>query len=169
MLVSLVSWIAAMLTLSLWRKVSSSVIFPLIQFALHCISRRQLVGVGVKTGPGFISISPAHWSRSLSSSAGIDRSATKGDLTSRERSEALAIDSVSRWYGREEATSIQTGISSQMVRWMQGWLSNWLTRVTFDALHRTVNLKQSLKAGFDLTLLLFIFHIDVLTRAVEAP
>ena len=76
LLVSLVSWIAAMLTLLLWRKVSSSVILPLILFAFHCISRRQLVGVGLETGPGFISISPAHWSRSRSSSAGIDRSAT---------------------------------------------------------------------------------------------
>ena len=60
LLVSLVSWIAAMLTLLLWRKVSSSVIYPLIPFAFHCISRRQLVGVGVDTVPGFISKSPAH-------------------------------------------------------------------------------------------------------------
>ena len=29
-------------------------------FASHCISRRQLVGVSVETGPGFISISPTH-------------------------------------------------------------------------------------------------------------
>ena len=49
-----------MFRLLLWRKVSSSVIFPLIPFAFHCISRTQLVGVGVETGPGFISISPAH-------------------------------------------------------------------------------------------------------------
>ena len=49
-----------MLTLLMWRKVSSSVIFYLIQFAVHCISRRQLIGVGVETGLGFISISPAH-------------------------------------------------------------------------------------------------------------
>ena len=49
-----------MLTLSLQRKVSSSVILPLIPFAFHCISRRQLVGVVGETGPGFISISPAH-------------------------------------------------------------------------------------------------------------
>ena len=54
LLVSLVSWIAAMLTLLLWRKVSSSVIFPLIPFSFNFISRRQLVGVGVETGPGFI-------------------------------------------------------------------------------------------------------------------
>ena len=60
LLVSLVLWIAAMLTLLLWRKVSSSVIFPLSPFAFHCISRRQLVGVSVESGPGFISISPAH-------------------------------------------------------------------------------------------------------------
>ena len=33
--------------------------FPLIQFAFHCITRRRLVGVGVETDPGFISISPA--------------------------------------------------------------------------------------------------------------
>ena len=60
LLVSFVSWIEAILTLFLWRKVSSSVIYPLIPFAFHCIRRRQLVGVGVKTGQGFISISPAH-------------------------------------------------------------------------------------------------------------
>ena len=60
LLVSLVSWTTAMLTLFMWRKLSSSVIFPQIQFPVHCISRRQLVGVGVETGPGFISISPAH-------------------------------------------------------------------------------------------------------------
>ena len=60
LLVSLVSMVAAMLKLLLWRKVSGSVIFPLIQFAFHCISRRQLVGVVVETGPGFISISLAH-------------------------------------------------------------------------------------------------------------
>ena len=60
LLVSLVSWIAAILTLLLWRKVSRSVIFPLIPFVFHRISRRQLVGVGVETGPGFILISPTH-------------------------------------------------------------------------------------------------------------
>ena len=65
-----------MLTLFLCRKVSSSVIFPLIPFAFHCISRRQLVGAGVETGPGFIYISPAHRGRRRSSSAGIIRSAT---------------------------------------------------------------------------------------------
>ena len=59
-LVSLASWIAAMLTLLLWRKVSSSVILPLIPSALHYISRRQLVGVGVKSGLWLTSISPAH-------------------------------------------------------------------------------------------------------------
>ena len=31
-----------------------------IPLAFHCISRRQLAGDGVKTGPGFILISPAH-------------------------------------------------------------------------------------------------------------
>ena len=41
------------------EKVSSSVTLPLVQFAIHCNSRRQLVGVGVETGPGLISISPA--------------------------------------------------------------------------------------------------------------
>ena len=60
LLVSLVSWIAAMLTLLPWRKVSSSAILSLIPFAFDCISRIQLVGVGVESGPGFISISPAH-------------------------------------------------------------------------------------------------------------
>ena len=59
LLVSLVSWMAAMLTLLLWRKVSSSVIFPLIPS--HCISHRQLVCVCVETGPVFfILISSAH-------------------------------------------------------------------------------------------------------------
>ena len=88
LLVSLVSWIVAMVTLLQWRKVSSYVIFLLIAFAVHCISRRQLVGVGVETGLGFISISLALRSRSRSSSAGtlkqqseqqcgIGRSATK--------------------------------------------------------------------------------------------
>ena len=48
LLVSLVSWIAAMLTLLLWRKVRCSVIFALIPFAFNCIRRRQLVGVGVE-------------------------------------------------------------------------------------------------------------------------
>ena len=33
---------------------------PLIPVAFHCNSRRQLVGVDVDCGPGFISISPAH-------------------------------------------------------------------------------------------------------------
>ena len=59
LLVSMVSWISAMLTSLLWLKVSSSVIFPLNPFAFHCISRRQLMGVGVETRSGFISISPA--------------------------------------------------------------------------------------------------------------
>ena len=53
-----------MLTLLLWRKVSSSVNFLLIPFAFLCIRRRQFVGVGVETGLWFISISPAHRSRS---------------------------------------------------------------------------------------------------------
>ena len=39
LLISFVSWTAAMLTLLLWRKVNSSVIFPLIPLAYHCISR----------------------------------------------------------------------------------------------------------------------------------
>ena len=60
LLVSLVDWIAAMLTLLLWRKVISSVIFPLIPFSFHYISRRQLVGIGIESGPRFILISPAH-------------------------------------------------------------------------------------------------------------
>ena len=60
LLVSLVSWIAEMLTLLVWWLVSSSVICPLIQFAFHCIRCRQVVGVGVVSGPEFISITPAH-------------------------------------------------------------------------------------------------------------
>ena len=42
------------------RKVSSSVILPLIPFDVHCISRRKLVGIGVESGPGLILILPAH-------------------------------------------------------------------------------------------------------------
>ena len=34
--------------------------FSQISFAFHCISRRQLEGVGFETDPLFISISPAH-------------------------------------------------------------------------------------------------------------
>ena len=60
MLVSLVSWMSAMLTLLLWRKVSSSVIMKQISFLFQCISQSQIVGVGVESGPGFILISPAH-------------------------------------------------------------------------------------------------------------
>ena len=75
LLVSLVSWIAAMLTLS-WGKVSSSVILMLILLAFLCVSRRQLFGVGVVSSPGFISISSAHCSRHRRSSAVIGRSVT---------------------------------------------------------------------------------------------
>ena len=46
-----------MLTL---RKVSSSVVLPLIPIAFRYISRRQLVDVGVESDPGFISMSPVH-------------------------------------------------------------------------------------------------------------
>ena len=35
-------------------------ILPMIPLVFHCISRRELVGVGVKSVPGFILISPAH-------------------------------------------------------------------------------------------------------------
>ena len=41
-----------MLTLLLWRKVNSSVILPLKPLAFHCISRRQLVGVGSRPVQG---------------------------------------------------------------------------------------------------------------------
>ena len=41
-------------------EVSSSVILRLIPFGFNCIRRRQVVGVGVESGPGFISISPKH-------------------------------------------------------------------------------------------------------------
>ena len=82
-----------MLTLLLWRKVSSSVIFPLIPFALHCIRRRQLVGVGVETGPGFMPISPV--SRSRSSSAGIDRSAIKKAILRVEKVRKFWLSTVS--------------------------------------------------------------------------
>ena len=60
LLIGLASWIAVMLTLLLWKNISSSVILPLIPFTFHCISRRQIVGAGVESGPWFISISPAH-------------------------------------------------------------------------------------------------------------
>ena len=58
LVVSMVTWIVVMLTLLPLRKVGSSVIFPLIPFAFHCISSRQLVDAGVVTDQGFISISP---------------------------------------------------------------------------------------------------------------
>ena len=47
--VSLVYWIVAMLTLLLRRKIISLVISPLIPYAFHCFSCRQLVGVGVES------------------------------------------------------------------------------------------------------------------------
>ena len=34
--------------------------FSVDSFVPHCISRRQLVGIGVESGPGFILISPTH-------------------------------------------------------------------------------------------------------------
>ena len=40
-----------MLTLLLWKKVSSAVVFLLIPFTFHCIRRRHLVSVGVDTWP----------------------------------------------------------------------------------------------------------------------
>ena len=86
LLVSLASWIAAMLTLLLWRKVRGSVIRPLIPFALHCISRRQLVVVGVETGPGLISKQCQH--RPLHHQI--------GDLTSRKSTEDWATNCVGR-------------------------------------------------------------------------
>ena len=60
LLISLVSYITAMLTLLLRRKVISSVIFSKIPFASHCIILKHLVCVGVETGSRFISISPVH-------------------------------------------------------------------------------------------------------------
>ena len=59
LMICLVSWIAAMLTLLLWSKVSCLVILSLIPFMFHHICRRQLVGVGVDSGPVFILMSPA--------------------------------------------------------------------------------------------------------------
>ena len=58
--VSLVSWITAMLTSLPWRKVSSSLITPMIPFVFYCISRRQLVGIAIESGPRFLSMSTAH-------------------------------------------------------------------------------------------------------------
>ena len=60
LLISLFFGIAAVLTLMMWSKISSSVILSLIPFAFHRIGRSQLVGVDVESSPGFISISPAH-------------------------------------------------------------------------------------------------------------
>ena len=95
LLVSMVTWIVAMLTFLLWRKAISSVIFPLIPFAFHCISRRQFVCVGVESGPGFISISPAHRSISWSISANIGRSATKKAIRRVEKVRKLWLSGVS--------------------------------------------------------------------------
>ena len=59
LLVSLVSLTAAMLILlPLWKFISS--VMPPIQFTFHCISRRQLVGFSVESGPGSITKSLAH-------------------------------------------------------------------------------------------------------------
>ena len=58
-----------MLTLLAWRKVIGSVIFPLIPFVFHCNSCRQLVGVGVESGPGIISISEAEVGAAVPASA----------------------------------------------------------------------------------------------------
>ena len=77
-------------------------ILPLIPFVFHCISRRNLVGVGVET------LSRDHFD--VAGSLKLLRH-QKGDLTSRESSEALAIDSVGRQSAREEATSILTSPS----------------------------------------------------------
>ena len=106
LLVSLVSWIAAMLTLLLWRKVSSSVIFLLILFAYHCINRRQLVGVGVESGPDYFDIAGTLKQKSEQQCWHRPLRHQKGDLTIRESSEVLAVDSVGRRNGCEEATSI---------------------------------------------------------------
>ena len=84
LLVSLVSCIVAKMTLLLWRKVSSSVIFPLIPFAFYCISRRQLVGVGFDIAGTLKQMSERQCRhRPLRQ---------KCDFTSRESSEVLAID-----------------------------------------------------------------------------
>ena len=51
----------------------------------------------------------------------------KGDLTSRESSDVLAADSVGRWSGREEATSIRIqllSLSSPVVHWLALWFRN---------------------------------------------
>ena len=88
-------------------------IFQLMQFAFHCISRRQLVGVGVDTVQGsfrFRRHTEAEFGAALSASALRHQ---KGDLTRRECSEALAIDGVSRLSGLEDATSIRTAISGK--------------------------------------------------------
>ena len=60
LLVSLVSWMAAMLTCCCCCCVVAVEEVQLFSSAFHCFSHRQLVGVGVNSGPGFILISLAH-------------------------------------------------------------------------------------------------------------
>ena len=100
LLVSLVPWMAVMLRLLLWRKVSCFVILPLIPFASHFISRRQLVGVGVESGPHF-DIAGTLRQKSEQQCWHRPPRHQKGDLTSTECSNVLAVDSVGRWSGRE--------------------------------------------------------------------
>ena len=83
-----------MLTLLLWRKVSSSVIFPLIPFAFHCIRRRQLVG-GDRSRVYF-DIAGTLKQKSEQQCRQRPLRHQKGDLTNRESSEVLAIDNVGR-------------------------------------------------------------------------
>ena len=66
-------------------------ILPMILFAFHCISRSQLVGVGVKSGPEFILTSPASISATVPASAAQPQIV---DLTSRESLDVLAVNSV---------------------------------------------------------------------------
>ena len=96
-----------MLTLLLWRKVSNSVILLLNPFALHCISRRQLVGAGVESRV-HLYIAGTLKQKSEQQSRYRPLRHQKGDLTSRESLEVLGVDG--RRSGREEATSIQTSL-----------------------------------------------------------
>ena len=86
-----------MLTLLLWSNVSSSVIFLLNLFAFHCISRGQLEGVGVETGPRIhFDIAGTLKQKSELQCRHRPLRHQKDDLTSRDSSEAVAIDSVGR-------------------------------------------------------------------------
>ena len=72
-------------------------IFPRIPFALHCISRRQIVGGGVESGPWVhFDITGTLKQNSELQYRHRPLRHQKGDLTSRESWEVIAVDSVGR-------------------------------------------------------------------------